>query len=283
MMLDLRTKSALLAGAFAVFVGPAHAQAVGEGAATDPAGQQQMPGEAGVTGAQPGQDGAPVPRTAADAGDQPQQQAQPAEPGADPAVIRRIQEALNQAGHDAGAADGIWGPRSRAAMASFQQAQGIEATGLVNLRSLEALGLTDVAADLQGEVGAGQTGTGQADMGAPAPDMTQPAPGVGEALPGAGDPAPGVGTPAPGIAEPAPAPTPDTQPAPGVAQPGVAQPGGEQPGMGQPGVAQPGTANGDAMPGAPGVAQPGQPGAVPPGAGGDIGAVPGDEADQAAQ
>jgi peptidoglycan hydrolase-like protein with peptidoglycan-binding domain len=281
MMLDLRTRSALLAGAFAVFVGPAHAQAVGDAPAADPAGQQQMPGEAGVTGAEPGQDGAPVPRTAADTPDQPQQQAQPAEPGPDPAVIRRIQEALNQAGHDAGAADGIWGPRSRGAMASFQQAQGMEATGLVNLRSLEALGLTDIAADLQGEVGTGQAGTGQAGISAPAgtPDMAQPAPGAGEPLPGAGETAPGVDAPAPGLAEPAPAPMPGTQPA-----PGVAEPGGAQPGVGEPGVAQPGTGTDEVMPGAPGVAQPGQPGAVQPGAGaGDVGAVPGDDGDQAAQ
>jgi peptidoglycan hydrolase-like protein with peptidoglycan-binding domain len=227
-MLDIRTRSALLAGAFAVVVGPAFAQV-----ADDPAAMpEEMQGETATTGME-----APA-----------EQQAAPGQPEADSATISRIQEALNEAGHDAGPVDGIWGPQSRSAMQSFQQAQGMEPTGLVNLRALEALGLGDVAADLQGTVGTGGAGMGEPLPGAPGTAQPAPTPGVGE-------PAPGVGEPAPGVAEPRP------EPAPGMMAPGTAEPApGVQPP--QPGV--PPTAGTEQPGGPPAAAQQTQPGAPLP-------------------
>jgi peptidoglycan hydrolase-like protein with peptidoglycan-binding domain len=257
-MLDIRKRSALLAGAFAVLVVPAYAQ-VGEVPATDPvASQQEMPGETAPTGAQPRPETATAPDAAADTAAQPQQQALPGQPGADPAVIRDVQQALNQAGHEAGPVDGVWGPQSRSAMESFQRQQGIEPTGLINLLSLQALGLTDVATQLEGEIGLGEPAgagvaqpapvvPGPAEPAPGTPGTAQPAPGVAMPTPDVSTPAPGV-EPAPGVATPTPGaapPTPGAEPAPGAAQPAP----GLQP---EPGTAQP----------APGV-QPQQPGTPP--------------------
>jgi peptidoglycan hydrolase-like protein with peptidoglycan-binding domain len=59
-----------------------------------------------------------------------------------PATVRQIQQQLNLLGYDAGHVDGIWGPVSSRAMTNFQQAQGLEPTGRINLRSLTALGIS---------------------------------------------------------------------------------------------------------------------------------------------
>jgi Putative peptidoglycan binding domain len=60
----------------------------------------------------------------------------------DPAdLLRAIQEALNTAGHDAGPLDGQMGPRTRAAIKSYQQANGLAADGVPRpalLRHLQA-------------------------------------------------------------------------------------------------------------------------------------------------
>ncbi len=267
-MLDIRRKSALMAGAFVVFVGPAYAQTADEIPATDPvAGQQQMPGETTPMGAQPRPQAAPAPGTATDAVDQPQQQAMPAQPGAeqpdaDPALISRVQEALDQAGHDPGPVDGIWGPRSRSAMESFQRDRGIEPTGLINVLSLEALGLSDVAAQLEGDIGVGQPESpGMAEptpgvqptprVGEPAPGV-EATPGVATPTPGLGEPGPGIATPTPGLGEPGPGAQPGATPTPGLGQPA--------PGTAQPEIQRPATAPGAQPPAAPPTtAQPTQP------------------------
>ena len=43
--------------------------------------------------------------------------------------LARIQTALTEAGHDAGPADGLTGPRTVAALRSFQRAHGLPITG----------------------------------------------------------------------------------------------------------------------------------------------------------
>ena len=60
-----------------------------------------------------------------------------------------VQEALNSQGHDSGSADGIFGPRTRAAIKAFQRALGLEPTGFLNDDLLERLA-------------GGQSGTGLA-------------------------------------------------------------------------------------------------------------------------
>ncbi len=56
---------------------------------------------------------------------------------------RLIQTLLNIAGHDAGAADGVWGPRSQGAMRQYQHAAGITETGQPDRQTLRLLGLAE--------------------------------------------------------------------------------------------------------------------------------------------
>lgn len=49
--------------------------------------------------------------------------------GAKGEAVRRLQSALNRLGFDAGAADGVFGPKTEAAVMAFQRASGIEADG----------------------------------------------------------------------------------------------------------------------------------------------------------
>jgi peptidoglycan hydrolase-like protein with peptidoglycan-binding domain len=54
-------------------------------------------------------------------------------------VVRQAQEKLSAAGHDAGASDGKLGAKTQAALASFQDANGLKATGQLNSETLAAL------------------------------------------------------------------------------------------------------------------------------------------------
>lgn len=54
-------------------------------------------------------------------------------------TISAIQESLKEAGHDVGAVDGIWGPKTEAALREFQEARGLEPTGTVDDRTLAEL------------------------------------------------------------------------------------------------------------------------------------------------
>jgi hypothetical protein len=56
-------------------------------------------------------------------------------------VARSIQSALNGRGFDAGTADGILGPRSRRAIAAFQAASNLPATGAITGATLAALAI----------------------------------------------------------------------------------------------------------------------------------------------
>ena len=71
----------------------------------------------------------------------------PADVTEDPAKVRRIQRALSQAGYDPGEIDGRWGSRTRAALRNFQEAEGLEATGDVDLSTVIALGLDSTILD----------------------------------------------------------------------------------------------------------------------------------------
>ncbi len=70
----------------------------------------------------------------------------------DRSTIREAQRALGDKGYDVGPIDGIWGPRSRSALESFEQAQGLQANGHLDRQALDAL---DVNAGNGGEDRAG--------------------------------------------------------------------------------------------------------------------------------
>jgi hypothetical protein len=63
-------------------------------------------------------------------------------PTEDPAqVVANVQSALQQQGYYEGDIDGILGPETRAALAEYQSAQGLEPTGAVDEPTLETLGM----------------------------------------------------------------------------------------------------------------------------------------------
>jgi peptidoglycan hydrolase-like protein with peptidoglycan-binding domain len=54
---------------------------------------------------------------------------------------KKLQEALKAKGHDPGLIDGIMGPKTRAALKAFQEANGIKGTGRLDDPTAEKLGL----------------------------------------------------------------------------------------------------------------------------------------------
>jgi len=56
-------------------------------------------------------------------------------------VVANVQSALQQQGYYQGDVDGILGPQTRAALAEYQSAQGLEPTGAVDEPTLETLGM----------------------------------------------------------------------------------------------------------------------------------------------
>ncbi len=57
-----------------------------------------------------------------------------------PNLVRWVQKKLNLAGHNAGPADGLMGPKTRSAIRFFQKEKGIEQTGEINRELLSNLG-----------------------------------------------------------------------------------------------------------------------------------------------
>ena len=62
--------------------------------------------------------------------------------------IRQVQTALVQRGHKEVVVDGKWSDAMSAALKKFQEAQKLEPTGLLNLRTLKALGFNNPLADV---------------------------------------------------------------------------------------------------------------------------------------
>jgi peptidoglycan hydrolase-like protein with peptidoglycan-binding domain len=54
---------------------------------------------------------------------------------------KKVQEALKAKGQDPGPIDGVMGPKTRAAVKSFQEASGLKATGRVDDQTAEKLGV----------------------------------------------------------------------------------------------------------------------------------------------
>ena len=74
-------------------------------------------------------------------------ESQPPRPTALPPLTRddyrKIQQALNIAGFDAGIEDGIWGARSNTALRNYQSSAGLSSTGSPDRETLLLLGLID--------------------------------------------------------------------------------------------------------------------------------------------
>ncbi|MBT6276149.1 MAG: peptidoglycan-binding protein [Chromatiales bacterium] len=56
-------------------------------------------------------------------------------------AIRAVQEQLPSRGYKPGPVDGLWGSRTRDAIAAFQRASGIEVSGTLNFTTLDQLGI----------------------------------------------------------------------------------------------------------------------------------------------
>ncbi len=80
--------------------------------------------------------------------EKPQAAAEPAAPAEtvylSPSAVRDIQTALEAAGHDPGAATGVWSGHAAEALMAFQSAHAIEPSGHVDLRTLVALKMSGV-------------------------------------------------------------------------------------------------------------------------------------------
>lgn len=59
----------------------------------------------------------------------------------DPALVRSVQQALNDRGYNAGAVDGQWGPATEDAVRRFQQVAGLPVSGELERPTLAALGV----------------------------------------------------------------------------------------------------------------------------------------------
>ncbi len=56
-------------------------------------------------------------------------------------MVANVQSALQEQGYYQGEVDGVLGPQTRAALAEYQSAQGLEPTGAVDEPTLETLGM----------------------------------------------------------------------------------------------------------------------------------------------
>jgi Putative peptidoglycan binding domain len=62
-----------------------------------------------------------------------------------PELVRQVQQALKDKGQDPGPVDGVMGSRTKDALKSYQQAEGLKATGEMDAQTLAKLGVSDGA------------------------------------------------------------------------------------------------------------------------------------------
>jgi peptidoglycan hydrolase-like protein with peptidoglycan-binding domain len=55
--------------------------------------------------------------------------------------VKAVQQALKDKGHDPGDVDGKMGPKTHAALREFQKAQGLQGSGRVDDKTMQALGV----------------------------------------------------------------------------------------------------------------------------------------------
>lgn len=100
-----------------------------------------------------------------------------------PSDVRQIQQALKDKGFDAGPIDGQLGPQTEQALRSFQQAQGLQATGQIDQKTMAALGVQAGQQSMQGATqpqgtqaqgGGAEQGAGGAPTGSPSTTERMP-------------------------------------------------------------------------------------------------------------
>jgi hypothetical protein len=62
--------------------------------------------------------------------------------------LQQAQQQLGRLGYDAGAADGVYGPRTRQALEAFQRAQGLPTTGVLDEATRQALDIAPPVASV---------------------------------------------------------------------------------------------------------------------------------------
>jgi hypothetical protein len=72
---------------------------------------------------------------------EPARSAQAAAPATDASITARAQTRLQELGYSVGKADGVLGPRTRAALLKYQRSKGLTESGKLDAATLHALGL----------------------------------------------------------------------------------------------------------------------------------------------
>jgi len=62
--------------------------------------------------------------------------------GSNAALVRSVQQSLNERGYSAGPVDGQWGPSTEGAVRQFQAANGLPQTGGLDDRTLSTMGVS---------------------------------------------------------------------------------------------------------------------------------------------
>lgn len=119
-------------------------------------------------------------------------------------MVRHVQALLKRDHLYPGRIDGIYGPQTEHGVMQFQQQDNLQATGKIDVPTLQAMNLGNLVP--QGSQSSGGMGnmSGGENMGGAPPANPAPAPGTPA-------PAPAPGTPAPAPGAPAPAPAPAQQ------------------------------------------------------------------------
>jgi len=78
--------------------------------------------------------------------------------------VREVQQKLMQEGHDVGSIDGQFGPKTEAALRSYQQEEGLQATGQIDEQTLQKLGIAS-SSQSSGSTGSSSMGSGWSDSG----------------------------------------------------------------------------------------------------------------------
>ncbi|HEV8142329.1 MAG TPA: peptidoglycan-binding domain-containing protein, partial [Methylomirabilota bacterium] len=83
-------------------------------------------------------------------------------------MVKAAQQALKEKGHNPGSVDGRMGPKTQQALRDFQNAQGIQATGELDAKTMVSLGIEPARTSSAGEsttAGSASPATGDAAVG----------------------------------------------------------------------------------------------------------------------
>ena len=114
---------------------------------------------------------------AADAGSTTSSTGSAATPSSD--EVRQVQQHLKDKGAEVGAVDGVMGPKTRAALKSFQQQQGLTASGEIDSSTLTALGVQGSGSTMDSSPPAGGSATSPSGATGGSPSSTSPSGGTG--------------------------------------------------------------------------------------------------------